>query len=1081
MKMDSITTPVRMVVDPTMTKLNEILAKGENRIGLIFTIMIRCRCTEHIWSSDISKLYNQLIMDDPSLPYSLFLYGEELDQEKKPDIWVMVRAWYGIVSTGGQAGFALDKLTEMMAEVFPEAYKTLRENRYVDDVLSGAQTEELRENQINAVQEVLKQGGFALKFIVRSGEKPSEKASPDGESMKLLGYKWDSEKDELSPGLGELNLNKKNRGERKPNLEPVKTIIDAEKLLSNVQLTRSLIVGKISEFFDPCGFFEPVKLQMKLLTGSLKGKDWNEILPEQDQNQWREILKGYVNLPDITIPRFCLPGLAKSSSKIRLLCLADAAEFAGGAAVYAGKELSPGLWSCSLLAAKSKMMKETIPRNELSSILLCAELAFMVKAALGSDVGEVIYITDSTIALSWCSNQSIKLRLFVYNRVMTILRLFEWTTGSKENPLWHIDGTMNLADLLTKKHEIEVKTVSQGSDWIEGLDWMKRNKSKMPLTSYEMLTLDKSTEEIVKGECFPDSFMEKFSSDRVPDDVNEELETVDEIDEGRAEFSVLAANAGRGVAELLVDPVFQGWRRALRITGYMQGWRTKYCHKKHLIPDENCKLCKLGEHQWDPRNEDKKAEDYFFRWESKRIRNLLKPSELRKFTVQNDIIYDVGRLSPEFQFKTQDLDQVGYLDKHEIIGQIPVVLPDSPVLYSFLMYLHTKVNIHASLETTVREVFKKMRVVRGLRRLVRKIIQDCMKCRLIEKKTLELKLANHPEARTVLAPCFHSCMMDICYGFKGQAFKRSRTVIKVYGLVIVCLLSGATNIMALEGIETQDICAALERHSCRYGVPGFVYVDNGTQLKALKYSKFSIRDLDSQVQEDLGIKIIVSNAKAHSERGRVERRIRVLRETMEKLGVETTVPMTALQWDTLFSRISNSIDNLPIARGDTSNETTLGYEIITPNRLKLGRNNHRSLEGNGIDLDMSANFTKILNRNRSIYQQWYQSFMENVHLLNLRPNKWLKSSRLPKVNDLVIFVYNDSNYTKESTTWKLGRIVDVLGTKVSLKYSVKTNGVEQTLVRSMRDISIVYSVGEMLINTRDHHDECSKLSNAQEE
>ena len=30
MKMDSVTTPVRMVVDPSMTRMNEILAKGEN-------------------------------------------------------------------------------------------------------------------------------------------------------------------------------------------------------------------------------------------------------------------------------------------------------------------------------------------------------------------------------------------------------------------------------------------------------------------------------------------------------------------------------------------------------------------------------------------------------------------------------------------------------------------------------------------------------------------------------------------------------------------------------------------------------------------------------------------------------------------------------------------------------------------------------------------------------------------------------------------------------------------------------------------------------------------------------------------
>ena len=76
LKADSVSTPVIMVVDPTMTGFNNILAKGDNRIDLIFPILIRCRCTALIWSSHISKLYNQLIMDDPSLPYSLFLFNE---------------------------------------------------------------------------------------------------------------------------------------------------------------------------------------------------------------------------------------------------------------------------------------------------------------------------------------------------------------------------------------------------------------------------------------------------------------------------------------------------------------------------------------------------------------------------------------------------------------------------------------------------------------------------------------------------------------------------------------------------------------------------------------------------------------------------------------------------------------------------------------------------------------------------------------------------------------------------------------------------------------------------------------------
>ena len=107
--------------------------------------------------------------------------------------------------------------------------------------------------------------------------------------------------------------------------------------------------------------------------------------------------------------------------------------------------------------------------------------------------------------------------------------------------------------------------------------------------------------------------------------------------------------------------------------------------------------------------------------------------------------------------------------------------------------------------------------------------------------------------------------------------------------------------------------------------------------------------------------------------------------------------MTSLH--ALFSRISNTIDNLPIARGDTSNETSLGYEIITPNRLKLGRNNHRSFEGCGINLEMSPNFTKLLDRNRAVYKCWFQTFVQNIHYLNLRPNKWLRSSRLPITSD----------------------------------------------------------------------------------
>ena len=87
------------------------------------------------------------------------------------------------------------------------------------------------------------------------------------------------------------------------------------------------------------------------------------------------------------------------------------------------------------------------------------------------------------------------------------------------------------------------------------------------------------------------------------------------------------------------------------------------------------------------------------------------------------------------------------------------------------------------------------------------------------------------------------------------------------------MLTEATNILCLEGLETQDVVGALERHASRHGVPSHVYVDNGTQLLSLKQVKFSIRDVDAQLHESMGLRVHESTAKAHSELGRVERKI----------------------------------------------------------------------------------------------------------------------------------------------------------------------------------------------------------------
>ena len=99
-KGDSLSTPVRVVVDPTMTGLNVCLPKGENKIASIHMILLRNRAHRLMWSTDIRKMYNQLKMNKASLRFQLLLYKESLDPNEDPEEWLLLSAWYGVVTTG---------------------------------------------------------------------------------------------------------------------------------------------------------------------------------------------------------------------------------------------------------------------------------------------------------------------------------------------------------------------------------------------------------------------------------------------------------------------------------------------------------------------------------------------------------------------------------------------------------------------------------------------------------------------------------------------------------------------------------------------------------------------------------------------------------------------------------------------------------------------------------------------------------------------------------------------------------------------------------------------------------------------
>ena len=1073
-KEDSLSTPVRLVVDPTMTGLNNILAKGENRLGNIVEIFIRNRSKEFIWSSDISKLYNQLHLQEDALPYSLFLYHSSLDPTVPPDVYVMLVAWYGVTPTGAQADYALQLIAEEHGDNFPEAIEPIRMDRYVDDLTPGASTAEKRESQISQTQTVIAKAGFQFKHVTRSGEAPSEKASADGVSTKLLGYNWLPKEDLLGLGMSELNFNKKIRGAKKANSFPITCKEDAKRLMDPLTFTRQIVVAKCAEFYDPLGLLEPIKMQLKLELSKLNSYQWKEELPEAIQKEWKERFLEYLEYPKVMLTRSVIPTEASGESKIRLLCLSDAGKSAGGCAIYAGCPLNDGSFSCQLLTSKSKLMNGTVPRNELSAIVMMTELAYICKKALKEEVGEIVYVTDSTIALSWCTNMSIKLRLYVHNRVETIRRMIEWTVGENpELPLFHISGKLNIADLLTKPHCIGAEDMKQGGSWQSGLPWMKLPTAEMPLKKYSDLTIDHQAEKEISEECFDVPFM--LETEGVHPLIAESLQVfhlMDETDNYLHDQAMITSTRRRDqIEEPPVDIVYHGWSSARRILGNMIRYNDINHHKSGTLKClTNCISCKYGVGSEEAqRQSDIAAEEQYFRYETEVINHVMPEQKRKQFIMKNGILCFTGRITDDNQFRFKDLDLVPFFDNTEVVGVVPVVLSDSPVFAAYLMEVHNIIRPHAGVERTLSEIMKKMYVPNNPRRIIRKVIADCPKCIMIRKKTIEMEMAKQHFSRTFLAPPFYHSMIDIAYGFNATLFKNARRTYKIYPLVIVCLLTSATSIMVMEGVETQDVVIALTRHACLHGVPSHVFVDNGTQLVALGSVKFSIRDLNAYVYDAMRMKVSVSNAKSHEERGRVERRIRHIRDTLKSTADHHTTAQTALQWETLFAKVANTINDLPIAKGNCSNVNDLGFEMITPNRLLLGRNNFRSLEGPGMVIESNNIPSRLLEKNREIYRTWYQFYIDRIHHLTMKPLKWsLSSERQPKPQDIVFFVFNDSALGKD---WRLGRVVQVSenGRQVTIEYTT-VRGSQQAskkqVTRSPRDITILFSVEEVYLNSR---------------
>ena len=97
-------------------------------------------------------------------------------------------------------------------------------------------------------------------------------------------------------------------------------------------------------------------------------------------------------------------------------------------------------------------------------------------------------------------------------------------------------------------------------------------------------------------------------------------------------------------------------------------------------------------------------------------------------------------------------------------------------------------------------------------------------------------------------------------------------------------------------------------------------------------------DLAHKLSTEYGVDFKTCPVGAHYVHGKVERKIQQIKRSLNKTLDKSR--LSVLQWETLGQQVSNSINNLPIGLGNKV-ESLESLDILTPNRLILGRNNSR--------------------------------------------------------------------------------------------------------------------------------------------
>ncbi|CAH0730253.1 unnamed protein product, partial [Brenthis ino] len=239
-------------------------------------------------------------------------------------------------------------------------------------------------------------------------------------------------------------------------------------------ITKRSIMSDAFKIFDPLGLLSPYIMQPKLMLQKLwkLKSDWDQPVPIDIENAWRDFSRDLLLISNFQIPRFVL---SESPQIIDIHCFSDASLVGYGACIYARVTSSNNHIEVKLLCSKSKvapLKPVSIPRLELCAALLSSRLGKAVINSIRFTPNSVTYWSDSSVVLGWLSSDSTRLKTFVANRVGEIQE------NTKLSAWRYVPTDHNPADLISRATTL---IQLQNSDlWWHGPTFLTKDQNEWP-------------------------------------------------------------------------------------------------------------------------------------------------------------------------------------------------------------------------------------------------------------------------------------------------------------------------------------------------------------------------------------------------------------------------------------------------------------------------------------------------------------------------------------------------------------------------------------------------------------------------